>query len=453
MAASPNENVIPIGTDVAKKAPRRRRNPGGDKPLDIGTLGALEDRYVLLYGTKTAFDLDKRIIITLDAMAAAYPALVKLWKESPRRRMIDARNVQFEPGLELGSEYINLFDRLPLEPKRGVCTNILALLNHLCDGDPDIIMWVQRWIAYPLRNPGAKMRTAIVMHGDEGSGKNLFWEIVLELFGEYGLVINQDALESPFNSWASRKLFIIADEVVSRTELRHSKGRLKGYVTGERIQINDKFLPLRTESNHINFVFLSNETQPLALDESDRRYLVVWTPPKREPAFYGAVRDEMRCGGMEALAWHLLNNVDLAEFDEHTKPIQTEAKARLIELSSNSAQLFLHEWRSGLLPIPLVACCSRELYVAYQRWCSRSGERNAFTLARFSREIERYLQRAVKHFVTKGKTREQATVFLPGPHPRSEGHTEGVWLGTQVQRFRDGLAEMMDSWAELPRRL
>ena len=32
------------------------------------------------------------------------------------------------------------------------------------------MFWVLRWLAYPLQHPGAKMRTAMVVHGDEGSG-------------------------------------------------------------------------------------------------------------------------------------------------------------------------------------------------------------------------------------------------------------------------------------------
>ena len=34
------------------------------------------------------------------------------------------------------------------------CGNINALLLHLCDFDHALHMWVLRWLAFPLQNPG-----------------------------------------------------------------------------------------------------------------------------------------------------------------------------------------------------------------------------------------------------------------------------------------------------------
>jgi hypothetical protein len=69
---------------------------------------------------------------------------------------------------------VNLFNGFGMEPKAGEYNLILELLFHLCGEDQDVFHWVVCWLAYPLQNPGAKMATSIIMHGDEGSGKNLF---------------------------------------------------------------------------------------------------------------------------------------------------------------------------------------------------------------------------------------------------------------------------------------
>jgi len=129
----------------------------------------------------------------------------------------------------------------------GDCQPIIDLLDHLCNTDPEIREWILDWIAYPLQNPGAKMPTSVIMHGDEGSGKNLFWEIVQAIYGEYGSVVGQDQLEDKFNDWISRKLFIIGDEVLSRQEMRHLKGKLKAMISGTEIKINTKMMPVRSE--------------------------------------------------------------------------------------------------------------------------------------------------------------------------------------------------------------
>lgn len=113
---------------------------------------------------------------------------------------------------------VNLFSGWKMTPKEGNCIQIKTLLLHLVDGNDDMFTWIARWLAYPLRNPGAKMETSIIMHGDEGSGKNFFFEKVIKaIYGEYGYVIGNQQLEAPFNDWASMKLFMVADEVVSRS--------------------------------------------------------------------------------------------------------------------------------------------------------------------------------------------------------------------------------------------
>ena len=39
--------------------------------------------------------------------------------------------------------------------------------------------WVLKWLAYPIQHPGAKMRTALVLHGPQGTGKNMFFEAIM----------------------------------------------------------------------------------------------------------------------------------------------------------------------------------------------------------------------------------------------------------------------------------
>ncbi|MFP3345258.1 DUF5906 domain-containing protein, partial [Halomonas sp. SIMBA_159] len=76
--------------------------------------------------------------------------------------------------------------------------------------------------------------------GPQGTGKNMFFDEYMKLFGDYGRVLDQAALEDKFNDWASRKLFLLADEVVARTEVYHLKNKLKALITGDRIRINPK---------------------------------------------------------------------------------------------------------------------------------------------------------------------------------------------------------------------
>lgn len=107
-------------------------------------------------------------------------------------------------------------------------------------------------------------------------GKSLLWELVVkEIYGEYSVTVGQAQLESRFTGWQSKRCFALCEEVVARNEKAHYKGMLKHLITGSTLMIEEKNLPVREESNHMNSVFLSNSMQPLELDLGDRRYMVL----------------------------------------------------------------------------------------------------------------------------------------------------------------------------------
>jgi len=258
------------------------------------------------------------------------------------------------------------------------CSKILDLLKYLCDSEMnsnEVFNWVLNWMAYPIQNPGAKMQTALVFHGLQGTGKSLLWETYARLYGDYGIIINQGAMEDKFNSdWASRKLFAVADEVVARSDMYHMKNQLKAMITGEWIRINPKNVAATKERNHLNLVFLSNEHNPVVLEGDDRRHFVVWTPKKLPEQFYYDVVEQIENGGLEAFHQMLLQ-LDVGDFKHYTKPPMTHAKQNLIEINADTPEAFMKEWIEGDLGLPLGPAPKTLLYRVYQRWCHINGER------------------------------------------------------------------------------
>jgi putative DNA primase/helicase len=244
-------------------------------------------------------------------------------------------------------------------------------------------------MAYPLQHPGAKMQSAVVVHGPQGTGKNLFFEAYAKIYGEYAMVLNQGAIEDKFNAdWSSRKLFILADEIVARQEMYHLKNQLKSFITGEWVRVNPKNLAAYRERNHMNLAFLSNEKQPVILENDDRRHCVLWTPEKLPAEYYDSVAEEIRNGGVAAL-YHYLLQRDLSAFRPWTKPPMTRAKQDLIDLGKDSVETFLEEWQSGDLGLPFCPCSSSRLYAAYQSWCRDVGERYPRSAKQFANHVDK----------------------------------------------------------------
>lgn len=369
---------------VAQAQPGRATGGGGAAPgaqtelLPIESTEELQERYALVYELpETVFDAQEHKLVPLASLRNACVGrhVHRDWMESRSKRLVRVSEVGFDPAGEDPAVKCNLWGGWPTQPKSGDCDTLLELLYYLCSFEKtadEIYRWVLCWLAYPIQHPGAKMRTALVLHGPQGTGKNMFFEAIMAIYGEYGRIVDQSAVEDKFNDWASRKLFLIADEVVARMELFHVKNKLKSLITGEWVRINPKNIGAYDEKNHVNLVFLSNETQPLALERDDRRYTVIWTPPKMPPNFYEAVRVELQGGGVAALHQYLLN-YDLGDFKPWTAPPMTGAKADLIELGMDSTERFWQDWSQRAVPLPLCAARSEDLYDAYRQWCSRQG--------------------------------------------------------------------------------
>lgn len=197
------------------------------------------------------------------------------------------------------------------------CGNIMTLLAHLCDMDDELQLWVLRWLAYPLRNPGAKMSTALVLNGGENSGKSLFLNfVVAELYGEVAAKIRPRDLHSVFNGWIEGASLVIVDGEFARSHV----ARLKDVITADSFLIERKGQAAKTVPNRLNFVYVSSNPDFLPADLGNRRFAVIEVPPARQRAFYQAVVHEISEGGADAFRDYLMHGLDMGTFNESTLP-------------------------------------------------------------------------------------------------------------------------------------
>ena len=442
--------------DVADDKPVQGRKK--EKTIDWGKFNHLIEHFVLIYGTDTVWDGSERLQMKIANMGHAHGAdMVRMWKTSERRRTVRLDDVVFDPTMKCDPETtVNLYDGMAMVPKEGNVDPILDLVRYLTSRAAEheaeceeIMHWLLCWLAYPLQHPGAKLRTAVVMHGDEGAGKNFLFDMMVSIYGKYGSLVGQEELEDKHNDWRSCKLFVVGDEVSSRAELVHNKNRLKALITSPTVQINPKHLARREEKNQMNIVFLSNELQPLALDNSDRRYLVVYTPRAKDPDYYRKLGEWRDSGGAEAF-YHFLLTYPLDGFHPYSPAPMTAAKEALIEINRKSPEQFWAEWASGELDLPYQACAVDQAYSAYLKWCQRTGDRYPFkrnqftpTLTRFSEGQGRSARVKVMNVTKVGESKKAVRMLLvadpvlrkPDAGPDDVAMTEGEWATTSVVDF------------------
>lgn len=219
---------------------------------------------------------------------------------------------------------------IPLPPH---CCNISGLLMHMCDGDHDLHRWVLRWLALPLRTPGAKMSTCLAFNGPDARSMELFIEVVmLSLYGDQAREIHGDDLTRIFNPWMSGAHLVV---VHAGTFTRVPVAQLKNLTSISHVRISEIGKPERIETNHANFIFLSNQDDFMPIGTGCRRFTLIETPPAPGARFHRAVIDEIENGGIEAFRQYLIKDLDMAEFSPSTRP--PEAKRTLPQASAARA--------------------------------------------------------------------------------------------------------------------
>lgn len=425
-------------------------------------------RYVHLEGTLESWDTINRERVKNIAIREAYPNQYEIWFKSPHRRMIHHRDLVFDPTNSAKEHQINKFtgleivaasdpnspdEMLNLQDAYEKCKNFVNLLRHLCAGEDGAFGWLIRWLAYPLQHKGAKMATSILVHGNiHGAGKSLFFGGIMEkIYTKYHKTLDQRDLESQYNDWADEVLFLLFEEISNNKTKHGMMGFIKHLITGSKLSIHQKFMSSIQQANHMNTVFLSNNTQPLPIEENDRRFLVLYPKSVVPPDLLAGVVADLRSRDAIEAFYTALLQIDLSDFNEHTKPPMTRAKKEIIEYTRPGYDTFITQWIAGETDYPYCTCTTAQLYDAYQKWCKTTNE-HIVSLKRFMGEAKKYNVVSTEKQEHWRKPSEpiktkQTKVIIIGTMPEMLPDRHGVmkptvkmdWLGADIEKFDNAI--------------
>ncbi|MCH7381163.1 DUF5906 domain-containing protein [Acinetobacter higginsii] len=415
----------------------------------------MSERFVMLEGTKESWDVKRRRTVRNDTIKDNFRSGYEVWIKSDSKKMIWFEDLVFNPTMNAKAGQINMFDGLPIAPMMTdsdlmipvksayeMCLPIIDLLRHTCNQDKEVVMWILKWLAYPLQNQGSKMATSILMHGEiQGAGKSLFFgKVMRDIYGKYCVTLGQNGLESIYTDWAEQKLYCLFEEIFNNKSKYGMMGLIKHMITGDTIRIEKKFMSGYEQSNHINCVFLSNDTQPLPLEERDRRFLVVKPCGKLDDELKDAVMNCIDSNGIDAFYTFLLQ-LDMDGFTTHTEPPVTDAKRDIIQYGLPSWKLFYQKWSTDELDIPFCCCLSTDLFRAYTDWCRKTHEKplpeNKFsfqiaTIDGISKKLGRYKEQFGTH--GKANERQKTIIYVGNPDPNQNLID---WVTSQIHEFSD----------------
>lgn len=198
-----------------------------------------------------------------------------VWKSSPKRREHD--NIGYWPGGSgCPSKSYNLWQGWGTEPKKGDWTIIRNhVLEVLACNDKAKADYILDWCAHMVQRPCEKPGVALVFRGRKGTGKTLLTLLVAAAIGRRNALITASGkkLFGTFNWHLADKLLIGAEEAffVGNRELND---QLKHLLTGDDIEVEQKFGQRISMKSMHRMIMTSNHDQVISASDDERRFFV-----------------------------------------------------------------------------------------------------------------------------------------------------------------------------------
>jgi hypothetical protein len=245
------------------------------------------------------------------------PDFCQLWVKDPYMRSYD--RVDYIPyNMDNGECPLNVFNlftgfsdhihaKYDKKDTDDLLTPFYKLLSSVSEHNSDVINYNENWIAHIIQKPAEKVPTALVLTGNQGTGKNVFVNMIRNLIGEGNFYTTAD-LKSLFGNHASgmyHKLLVNADEVNLANAAQYTE-RMKQAITQDDLNVNLKNVQEFTVKAPCRFIFTSNNPNPVRIDVQRTMNSSDWDDMVnhfKKPEFISCLYDRLMSLEIDGFQW------------------------------------------------------------------------------------------------------------------------------------------------------
>jgi hypothetical protein len=307
--------------------------PGATEPA-YQTFTSFRERYLNQY--------------VYDRLSGKRMSVGQFWLGHQRRRQYEGLDLVPHGPEVLPGNIFNLWRGWGVDPKEGDWSLLRKHVHEvLADADPKFAEYILHWTAWVLQNPAERPEAALTLRGGKGSGKRVWGDVLMIIFGEHGLQIFDPAhLTGKHNQHLQNKLFLFADEAFWAGD-RTAERTLKGVVTEKRMMIEPKGVNAFPWPNRLSIYMAANADWVVPASHDERRYAVgnVNERWKQNEDYFIPLFAEIKGGGAAAMLYDLLK-LDLGNWHPRKVP-QTKALLEQKMLSLGG----LEQWWVAMLNV------------------------------------------------------------------------------------------------------
>ena len=330
----------------------RIREMSGEEAKSF-VVAALQDEmplnWIYIIGTKRFIELENMQELDKEQFSDKYAAEIK---GSPHTKVLKHPGFPkvdspiYEPGekpiMEKGDlKFFNFWRPSELEPEEGDVSPFLKHCEYILPDDHERSIMLD-FLAYNIQKPGKKIHWALLLQGVQGTGKSYFGSVMRLCLGEDNVSNpSNEAIHEAFTGWQKRCQLVVIEELMAKGRLE-LMNKLKPMITQPISIIREMYRPPYEQPNRFNLLLFTNHEDAIIIDETDRRYCVLYS--KAEPKdgdYYTRLWDWT--GEHAGRILHFLQKRDLAAFRPHAHAPMTEGKEQLIIESRPALQQWMRD--------------------------------------------------------------------------------------------------------------
>ena len=263
---------------------------------------------------------------------------------------------------------INVYEKNDLVPDTKVDTDIFwALLKHVIPHD-ECREHFLNWYAFPVQNPGVKIRHAVIMQSDEFQlGKGSLFDLHRDMLGTGNTrkIELAEALDKGKNYLLNYQTVLI-DEAKSSgswTEKAQLINTLKTIITEGSIGVRQLYKEYSEQDTCTNYWINTNYKDAFPLPKNEVRYFVYFSPAKRNQQMLDEFHLQRLQNNLAAGVLAELMDRDLSKFNPLAPAPHTIFRDQMSGMADRPLNDFIREqFEQGVFPFDRDMMTTVELF-------------------------------------------------------------------------------------------
>ena len=235
----------------------------------------------------------------------------------------------YKPKGEVEPNEYNLWTKFAVDPVANaeLLAPVFRLREVISNYDPAVIWFIERWLATIIQTPWRKTDVCLVFSGEQGSGKDTFWDFVGGILGEtyyFKTDSPENNVMANFNTGTERCVLVKFEEASYVTN-KANADKLKSKITNKHENYTKKGQDPVSLPDYRNFVMTTNQQVPVHIEQTDRRFMLVETSNQKvgDHAFWNQIQRQLAKPEVKAAYHAHLMSLDISDFEPQRDRIKT----------------------------------------------------------------------------------------------------------------------------------